>query len=54
MNRVLRSLTILSGILIAAVAAAPALGSAIIGRNVTRATLAHTEPSPTASPCGVP
>jgi hypothetical protein len=39
MNRVLRSLTILTGILIAAVAVAPAFGSAIIGRNVTGATL---------------
>jgi hypothetical protein len=39
MNRVLRSLTLLTWILMAAVAAAPAFGSAIIGRNVTRATL---------------
>jgi hypothetical protein len=39
MNRVLRSLTVLTSILLAALAAAPAFGSAIIGRNVTRATL---------------
>jgi hypothetical protein len=39
MNRVLRSLTVLTSILLAALAAAPAFGSAIIGRNVTGATL---------------
>jgi hypothetical protein len=39
MNHVLRSLIVLVWILIAAFVAAPAFGSAIIGRNVTRATL---------------
>jgi hypothetical protein len=39
MNHVLRSLTVLTWILIAAFLAAPAFGSAIIGRDVTGATL---------------
>src|SRR6185312_10422207 len=39
MSRLRRSLTALAMSLVAALAAAPAFGSAIIGRNVTRATL---------------
>ena len=39
MNRVLRTLTLLTSILLAAFLAAPAFGSAIIGRDVVGATL---------------
>jgi len=39
MNHLMRGLTVLTLLLIAAFTAAPAFGSAIIGRNVTGATL---------------